>query len=1157
MAKNIMKRAAGITTALCLFASCVPVLAAEDDEGLILWYGFDEVSSTQTVKDLSGSGNDGTAYGEPELEYGRIHFDGEDDYIKMPDGLLENSESVTVAINTCPEQDTIHQFTWNFGNSSSTGYMFLNTSRPDSKLRFAITPTDFGGEQALETDKHLVSDEWSNVIVTIDGTEGKMYRDGVLVAEGSFEMAPSDLGKTVQNWIGRSPYGDAMYKGYIEDFRVYNRALSSSEVKALSDEYNAALDDELTNALVSSGIKNVVKDDLALPSEAGGAAIRWSTSDSGHISESGKVTRPPLGADSAKVTLTASITKDGSSTETRFEIIVPPEGGGTYSLNISGEKGAEISDTMVGLFFEDINYAADGGLYAEMVENRSFESTYVDNKTVEKRYDGGWSWYAYPEDASGCVMDYKTESPLNQNNPHYLEFTPSADQTGFANRAYDGLALKKGMVYNGSFYARAYDYKGSITVSAVKDGVTYAETEVDGITGEWAKYSFEMTASDDVRGAQLVINMDGNGTLDFDMISLIPDDAVNGVFRRDLAEMLKAINPGFLRFPGGCIIEGYDLDNRYNWKNSVGPVEERIENWNRWDLHTDGYNHYNQTLGIGFYEFFELCEYLDCEAVPVVNAGMACQFQTNELVPIESDEFRQYIQDALDLIEFANGSTDTEWGALRAEMGHPEPFGIKMIGVGNEQWNTDENRFRERYELFEQAIHEVYPEIGIIGTAGPDVTSGNYSGAWEWIKEKYAQNNNFVYAVDEHYYMIPDWFLQNTDFYDDYDRDIKVFAGEYASRTRNKPNDPEANTLYTALTEAAYFTGLERNADVVIMSCYAPLFARVGYTQWSPDLIWFDDASAYGSPSYYVQKLNGNNLGDYTVVSETAEDSNNSGMYSNVSYDENAKELIIKLVNVTEDTHFAKFNIDGYSVVSDSYTVQSIGGNDPDASNSIDSPEFITDKTESVSGAANSFSYEIAPYTYAILRVKAEKESELSEMLQTDAHVKFVDGRTDTEFEPEGFLTRAELMAMLARVTKGYDSGASYSAGFDDVSDDAWYAGVIGFMRDKGVVEGYDDGTFKPDKPVSVTEFKTVAARLGYICELADSDEPITRGETVKQLCGVLNRTVTVNTFAHMSGFISFEDVKPENEYYIYIIEAANTHSYDMVNGSEIWNSIG
>lgn len=1147
----------GITAAVCMFASCMPAFAADNDDGLVLWYGFDEVNNAQTVKDISGNGNDGIVYGEPDLEYGRIHFDGEDDYIKMPDGLLENTESVTVAINTCPEQDTIHQFTWNFGNSSSTGYMFLNTSRPDSKLRFAITPTDFGGEQALESDQHMVSGEWGNVIVTIDGAEGKMYRDGMLVAESELEMDPSDLGKTVQNWIGRSPYGDAMYKGYIEDFRVYDKALSAAEVKELSDEYKSELDDELTKALVESGIKNVVKEDLVLPAEAGGAQITWSTSDSEHISEAGKVTRPPLGADSVKVTLTASISKDGETSEESFEITVPPEGGGTYALNISGEKGAEISDTMVGLFFEDINYAADGGLYAEMVENRSFESTYVDNKTVEKKYDGGWSWYAYPEDASGSVMDYKTESPLNQNNTHYLEFTPSADQTGFANRAYDGLALKKGMVYNGSFYARAYDYKGGITVSAVKDGVTYGEAKIEGITDEWAKYSFEITASEDVRGAQLVINMDGNGTLDFDMISLIPDDAVNGVFRRDLAEMLKAIDPGFLRFPGGCIIEGYDLDNRYNWKNSVGPVEERKENWNRWDLHTDGYNHYNQTMGIGFFEFFELCEYLECEAVPVVNAGMACQFQTNELVPIESEEFGEYIQDALDLIEFANGGTDTEWGALRAEMGHPEPFNIKMIGVGNEQWNTEENRFRERYELFEKAIHEVYPEIGIIGTSGPDVTSGNYSGAWEWIKEKYAENDNFVYAVDEHYYMIPDWFLQNTDFYDDYDRDIKVFAGEYASRTRNKPNDPEANTLYTALTEAAYFTGLERNADVVIMSCYAPLFARVGYTQWSPDLIWFDDASAYGSPSYYVQKMNGNNLGDYTVVSETAEGSNNTGMYSNVSYDEAAKELIIKLVNVTEDTHYAKFDIDGYSVVSDSYTVQSIGGNDPEASNSIETPELVTDKTESAAGASNSFSYEIAPYTYAILRIKAEKGAELSDMLNKEMHVAFIDGRTDTEFVPEGSLTRAELMTMLARVTKGYDPQASYTSSFTDVADDAWYADVIGFMADKGVVEGYEDGSFKPDKAISVTEFKAVSARLGYICGLDDSAEPITRAEAVKQLCGVLGRMPTNETLNGITGVISFTDVAAENEYYIYIMEAANTHTYDIVNGSEVWNAMG
>ena len=391
-----------------------------------------------------------------------------------------------------------------------------------------------------------------------------------------------------------------------------------------------------------------------------------------------------------------------------------------------------------------------------------------------------------------------------------------------------------------------------------------------------------MTATGDTRKALVAVELTGSGTVDFDMISVFPDNAVDGLFRRDLADMLKAIKPGFLRFPGGCVIEGFDIANRYQWKKSVGPVEERVENWNRWDTHTTGYNHYDQTLGLGFYEYFKLCEYIGAKALPVVSVGIACQYQSSELVDINSAEFQEYIQDALDLIEFANGDINTEWGALRAEMGHPESFGLEMIGIGNEQWETSKVNFQARYERFEQAIHEKYPDMKLIGTAGPSVQSDTYNTAWKWIREKMQQNNNFVYAVDEHYYMQPDWFYKNDDLYDRYPRDTKVFAGEYASRTQNLPNDRFSNTLNTALSEAAFMTGLERNADVVEMASYAPLFARINYTQWSPDMIWFDDVTCYGTPSYYVQKMYGNNAGDYTVKSELSDYYLNNSLYQTV-----------------------------------------------------------------------------------------------------------------------------------------------------------------------------------------------------------------------------------------------------------------------------------
>lgn len=315
----------------------------------------------------------------------------------------------------------------------------------------------------------------------------------------------------------------------------------------------------------------------------------------------------------------------------------------------------------------------------------------------------------------------------------------------------------------------------------------------------------------------------------------MPEDAVAGVFRRDLFELLKGLHPGFLRFPGGCIIEGNTLENRYRWKESVGRSESRRNNFNRWAVHDTKqesgfhtcYSHYNQSLGLGYYEYFLLCELIGAQPLPVLNVGLACQ-----------------------------------------------------------------------YQAFEQAIHEKYPEMRLIGSAGPDITSERYTAAWDFYKEAAPKKENFVYAVDEHYYVKPEWFYAHTDFYDEYPRNIKVFSGEYAAHPVNGMNRPDANTLGGALAEAAFLTGVERNADVVVLASYAPLFARVGYAQWSPDMIWFDDARAYGTPSYYVQKLYGENLGTVTLAMEGQEKAlREQEIYANASFDEAAGEIIVKVVN--------------------------------------------------------------------------------------------------------------------------------------------------------------------------------------------------------------------------------------------------------------------
>lgn len=599
-------------------------------------------------------------------------------------------------------------------------------------------------------------------------------------------------------------------------------------------------------------------------------------------------------------------------------------------LQVSDKRGVPIQEGMIGLFFEDINYAADGGLYAEMIENRSFE--FVDCSGQKGDYytvhDCGYGWKPTEQCGTG-KMEYVMGSPVHRANPHYLRFTADAPGQGFWNKAYDGICLEKGKKYKVSFYARTVAYQGDfrIAVEKAKDCqgnstcnceerdnafVNYGEVYLKLIhIGEqeghfWQRHEVELIATETVKGTRFSISLTQPGIVEFDFISMMPEDAVAGVFRKDLFELLKGLHPGFLRFPGGCIIEGNTLENRYRWKESVGAPESRKSNFNRWAVHGTTaennwhtqYSHYNQTLGIGYYEYFLLCEMIGAAPLPVLNVGLACQYQSYELVEMDTPEFQEFIRDALDLIEFANGDTDTKWGSLRAQMGHPAPFGMTMVGIGNEQWQTDKVDFFARYEAFEKAIHEKYPDMKLIGSAGPDITSEKYEKAWTFYKEKCPKQENFCYAVDEHYYVKPDWFYEHVDFYDEYPRDVKVFSGEYAAHPVSGMNMPEANTLGGALAEAAFMTGVERNADVVVLASYAPLFARVGYAQWSPDMIWFDEEEAYGTPSYYVQKMYGENMGTVTIPMDGQEKAlREQDIYVNLSLDEKTGEVILKAVN--------------------------------------------------------------------------------------------------------------------------------------------------------------------------------------------------------------------------------------------------------------------
>lgn len=573
-------------------------------------------------------------------------------------------------------------------------------------------------------------------------------------------------------------------------------------------------------------------------------------------------------------------------------------------LSVLQEKGVDIQKDLIGIFFEDINYGADGGIYAEMIENRSFEFVDArgDNDAYFQIYDGMYGWEAFPK-GEKVNLSISTSRPQNQVNPHYLKADLKKGQ-GFTNKAYDGICAEKGRMLKLSFWARTN--KDCLISVGLVNGENFYDEETVHLRGNstWKKYQVSFCAKKDVRHELFCITANEDAEIDFDCISLFPQDAVCGIFRKDLMEKLEELNPKFIRFPGGCVVEGNELTNSYQWKNTVGDISERKANWNRWAVHGNNkdnhfhskYSHYNQTLGLGYYEYFLMCEHLGAKALPVANVGLACQYQSSQRVLRDNPHYQDYIQDVLDLIEFANGSSDSKWGSVRAGMGHEAPFGLEYIGIGNEQWQTERVDFFERYDDFEKAIHAKYPEIKLIGSAGPTVFTPTYDAAWKNFYEK-KDRTNYTYAVDEHYYMEPDWFLKNTHFYDKYDRSVKVFSGEYAAHDPEVKEDGKRNNFRCALAEAAFLTGVERNADVVYLSSYAPLFSRIGYTQWAPDLIWFDDKASYGTPSFYVQKLFSNYMGNKTLKS-TLENGEENGVFQVVSQDE--KNTYIKLVNTSD-----------------------------------------------------------------------------------------------------------------------------------------------------------------------------------------------------------------------------------------------------------------
>jgi len=622
-------------------------------------------------------------------------------------------------------------------------------------------------------------------------------------------------------------------------------------------------------------------------------------------------------------------------------------------------KGAEINPIMWGIFFEDINFAADGGLSAELIKNRGFE---------------------FPDPLMGWKINVKGQeshyriannNPFNPKNPNYLQLMNNNENSKVEvlNEGFRGIGIKKDETYIFNAWIRGQTSgKGVLEVSLVSPtGDVLASGKIMKFQSDWQKISLNLKSKALEPKANLRLTFEGKGRLDIDWVSLYPrktwKNRPNGL-RADIVKMLADMKPGFVRFPGGCIVEGRTLDNRYQWKNTIGKPEERKLIVNRWNMefkHRPAPDYY-QSYALGFFEFFQLCEDIGAEPMPILNCGMACQFNSGELAPLE--EIDKYIQDALDLIEFANGDVSTKWGKVRAELGHPKPFNLKMLGVGNEQWGP---QYIERYKVFAEKIKKKYPDIILISSAGPDPDGQKFEYLWGELRKLNAD------IIDEHYYRSPSWFLKNVNRYDSYDRKgPKVFAGEYAAQSVGVARPDNKNTLECALAEAAFMTGLERNADVVRLASYAPLLAHVDAWQWTPDLIWFDNLSVYATPSYYVQKMYSLNRGDFVITLKITDSDSENPLFATSSYDKKTSELIIKVVNPYGRDKNCKFSLKNCILMSKTVKIEQLAGNAPDLVNSPEKPFAVAPVVKTAKIDGEDFSIKLPRYSFSVLRIKTK-----------------------------------------------------------------------------------------------------------------------------------------------------------------------------------------
>ncbi len=643
------------------------------------------------------------------------------------------------------------------------------------------------------------------------------------------------------------------------------------------------------------------------------------------------------------------------------------------SLGMSAQKpitapagGKQISDELIGIFFEDISSAADGGLYAELVQNGSFEYSPAE----KDGWGPGTSWRMIRPGHSLGYIEPRSDKPIHANNPTYMRlhiervghYYDYSGWTGFGiqNDGFDGFRVKAGSNYDFSVFMRNVEgYAKEVRVALVvpqgwgKDPKLVGEAKLNTSSTNWTKHEAKITASEDADKAILQILVLGTGIVDVDMVSLMPEDTYKGHgMRKDLAQALADLHPKFMRFPGGCVVHGGGdgFWDTYRWKTTIGPKEQRLGLKNTWGYH--------QSMGLGYFEYFQFCEDLNMEPLPILPCGVSCQGtnggwgmkdQAQDWVPMS--EMDEWVNEALDLIEWANGDATTKWGRLRAEAGHPKPFNLKYLGLGNEERISPE--FIERFKYIYERVHSAHPEIVIVGTAGPGSHPGNRDFETGW---KLADEIGLD-ILDEHYYEPRDYFLKSRQ-YDNYPRDrkTKVYLGEYAAKDKK---------LIDALAEGLYLLHVERNGDVVAMTSYAPLFARKNATNWNPDLIYFDNERPYLTCSYYVQQMFGQSSGNYYYGDCVKIEDGTELQGQSVILNTKTRQLFVKICNASADAKDVSINLSRFKGIKPTAVQTIISGQPEDENNYEQQPISLQTKTIK---ASKKMKYNVAPYTMMMLQ---------------------------------------------------------------------------------------------------------------------------------------------------------------------------------------------